>query len=108
MHKTRTTFISQVAKLVAEFVRHKVDASRDAVAQTVDVQSEGVSKVTVKLLGLVASVSIAPVKGTQVQAEFVHSAPAATIRDWVSNFITDDGEYFLLADGKLLFVKEEE
>lgn len=108
MHKTRTTFISQVAKLVAEFVRHKVDASRDAVAQTVDVQSEGVSKVTVKLLGLVAIVSIAPVKGTQVQAEFVHSAPAATIRDWVSNFITDDGEYFLLADGKLLFVKEEE
>ena len=108
MHKTRTTFISQVAKLVAEFVRHKVDASRDAVAQTVDVQSEGVSKVTVKLLGLVAIVSIAPVKGTQVQAEFVHSAPAATIRDWVSNFITDDGEYCLLADGKLLFVKEEE
>ena len=108
MHKTRTTFISQVAKLVAEFVRHKVDASRDAVAQTVDVQSEGVSKVTVKLLGLVAIVSIAPVKGTQVQAEFVHSAPAATIRDWVSNFITDDSEYFLLADGKLLFVKEEE
>ena len=106
MHKTRTTFISQVAKLVAEFVRHKVDASRDAVAQTVDVQSEGVSKVTVKLLE--DMVSIAPVKGTQVQAEFVHSAPAATIRDWVSNFITDDGEYFLLADGKLLFVKEEE
>lgn len=108
MHKTRTTFIGQVAKLVAEFLRHKVEAGRDTVAQTVNTQPENVVKVTVKLLGLAAIVSIAPMKGTQVQAEFVRSAPAATIRDWVSNFITEDGQYFLLADGKLLFVKEEE
>lgn len=108
MHKTRTTFIGQVAKLVTEFLRPKVEASRDAVAQSVDVQAESVSKVTVKLLGLVAIVSIAPVRGTQIRTEFVHTAPAATIRDWVSNFITEDGQYFLLADGKLLFVKEEE
>ena len=111
MHKTRTTFIGQVAKLVAEFLRHKVEAGRDTVAQTVSTQPENVAKVTkvtVKLLGLVAIVSITPMKGTQVQAEFVRSAPAATIRDWVSNFITEDGQYFLLADGKLLFVKEEE
>ena len=27
--------------------------------------------------------------------------------DRLNNFITEDGQYFLLADGKLLFVKEE-
>ena len=51
MHKTRTTFIGQVAKLVAEFLRHKVEAGRDTVAQTVSTQPENVAKVTVKLLG---------------------------------------------------------
>jgi len=108
MHKTRTTFLGQAAKLVAELLRHKVEASRDVTAQTVDVQTESISKVTVKLLGLVAIVSVAPIKGSQIQTEFVHTAPASTVRDWVSNFITEDGQYFLLADGKLLFVKEEE
>ena len=108
MHKTTTTFIGQVAKQVAEILRPKVDAGRDSVSQAVTTQTEGVPKVSVKLLGLVAIVSIAPVKGVQVQAEIAQTAPAATVRDWVSNFITEDGQYFLLADGKLLFVKEEE
>ncbi len=106
MHKTRTTFIGHIVKQVADILRPKVDAGRDS-APEVTVAPESVAKVSVKLLGLVAIVSIAPVTGARVQAEMIQTAPAATIRDWVSNFITEDGQYFLLADGKLLFVKEE-
>lgn len=108
MHKTKTTFIGHIVKQVAEILRPKVDAGRDSTAPEVTAAPESVAKVSVKLLGLVAIVSIAPVKGVQVQAEMIKTAPAATIRDWVSNFVTADGQYFLLADGKLLFVKEEE
>lgn len=107
MHKTETTVIINRPHLTLELIRPIVRTEIEKGANVEARQDYG-AKVAVKLLGLLAIVTASPAPRPMVQAELVQVAPAADVRDWVSNFITADGEYFLLADGKLLFVKEEE
>lgn len=62
--------------------------------------------VSVELLSLFPLI-VRPDNLIKLDVEFVQTVPISAVHGWVSNFITSDGQYFVLADGKVLFVKEE-
>jgi hypothetical protein len=106
MHQTRVTILLQKTKQLVELIQNHVKTNLVPGA-TVTAKADSGAKISVKLLSLLAIVSAVPTPGPQVRAELVKVAPAPDVREWVSNFITEDGQYILLANGKLLFVKEE-
>ena len=105
MHKTFISHIrSSITATIAALgilVAVKLDSRPPRVA----VKAIVGAIVSVKLLAL-APMTVGPESFPQVQITFVETVPVAP-DVWVSNFITSDGQYFLLADGRVLFVKGE-
>ena len=109
MHKTKTRLLHGLASILVKPIRSVVSVKlRQTQKPEVDVRLiRTAATVSVTLLTLAAVVKVAPAPHPHV----VKVTLCQTVSDWrgayLSNFITADGEYFLLADGSLLFVKEE-
>lgn len=109
MHKTKTSILAGLAAIVARPVRALVSIQKLKLQKPkVDVKMvRTAATVTVTLLSIAAVVKVSPAP----LPHQVRTVLCQTVADYrgayLSNFITADGEYFLLADGRLLFVKEE-
>lgn len=109
MHKTKTSILAGLAAIVARPVRALISIQKLKLQKPkVDVKMvRTVATVTVTLLSIAAVVKVSPAPPPHQ----VRTVLCQTVADYggayLSNFITADGEYFLLADGRLLFVKEE-
>lgn len=109
MQKTKTRLLRGLASILARPIRAVVSVKlRETRKPEVDVRLiRTAATVSVTLLTLAAVVKVTPAP----HPHQVKVTLCQTVSDWtgayLSNFITVDGEYFLLADGSLLFVKEE-
>lgn len=109
MHKTKTSILAGLASIVAWPVRALVSTQLLKLRKPkVDIKlARTAATVTVTLLSFAAVVKVSP----SPPPHQVRTVLCQTVADYkgayLSNFITADGEYFLLADGRLLFVKEE-
>ena len=109
MHKTKTSILAGLASIVARPVRALVAVTlRKDPKPDVSVKFiRQATTVTVTLLSLAAVVKVSP----SPYPHQVRTVLCQTVADYrgayLSNFITSDGEYFLLSDGTVLFVKEE-
>lgn len=109
MHKTKTSILAGLAAIVARPVRALVAVTlRKTPKSDVNVKIiRQAATVSVTLLSLAAVVKVEP----SPHPHQIRVVLCQTVSDWrgayLSNFITSEGEYFLLSDGTVLFVKEE-
>lgn len=106
MHKTDVRLISSTASVSVDAAIPDVSVSMKSQTHA-SIQTVILKTVSVALLSLSASVVISQYPHPPV----VRTVLCQTVSDWrgeyVSNFITADGEYFMLSDGSVLFVRED-
>lgn len=107
MHKTEARLISATPSVSVDAVLPDVSVSVKSKTHETCIQAVILKTVSVALLSLSFCVAISQCPHPPV----VRTVLCQTVSDWrgeyVSNFITADGEYFMLSDGSVLFVREE-